>query len=84
MSDWLPMEGAPRTGDPILLKLSEPMQGNDIAGYVPFSSISVVIGWWDYPTWKCCFGEEADVDSCGGSSFFSFSISPIGWMPLPT
>ena len=87
MSEWQPIVTAPKTGEPILLLLPDPIESNDIAGYVPWGSSRWVMGWWDNPNWEICFMEEGAADTEGMFSYFFLTFPadyPTNWMrPAP-
>lgn len=85
MSGWQPIETAPKDGEPILLTTGSPIKSYDLAGYVPFKEIGVIIGWWCGTHWESCFGETHDsgCPTCG--SWFEYPlVRPTHWMRLPS
>lgn len=81
MSGWQPIETAP-LATPVLVPYA--LSGNDVHGYAPWASISVVIAWHDGAEWVMCFMEDGAADSDGYSfQFFMRIPNPTHWMPLP-
>lgn len=82
-SQWRPMDTAPKTGEPVLLKLEPPLNTGDCVGWVTPGELRVVVGWWSDPGWECGMCEEGSADSEGISSPFPITLKPAAWMPLP-
>lgn len=83
MSDWQPIETAPRDGTPILLSYA--VDSNDVLGYAPWDTCPVVIGWWE-EEWRICFMYDGAADTEGYSSQFFHRVplkTNLTWMPLP-
>jgi len=89
MTQWQPIETAPLDGTPVLLLLERPVDANDLVGWYPWRTISVVVGWAEsaYPqgtSWACGFHGEGSYDSDGsGGSPDQINIRPAKWMPIP-
>ena len=82
---WKPMESAPLTGEPVLLKLDPPLNTRDAVGWMTPALLHVVVGWWGGPgcEWGCGICEEGSADSEGFSSPIPINIHPAAWMEIP-
>lgn len=87
---WRTMDSAPTNGEAILLYVYPPIDTNDLCGWVPQRSLSVVVGWangHDYRDgsveWNCGLCEEGTADTEGYSSALQIAVKPTHWAPLP-
>ena len=81
--EWRPIKTAPMEGTVVLLAVPK-IESYDVGGFVPWSQINVIIGWWAGARWEGCFGETHDsgCPTCG--SWFEYPhVHPTHWMPLP-
>lgn len=84
MSDWLPIESAPKDGTPMLLWLKKaPDRNYSVKGVCD----NHAIGFWLHSRWSSI--EVEDCGTMGGemtgwmSDWASLDLSPTHWMPLP-
>ena len=84
MSEWQPIESAPKDGTAILLLLAkEPDRNYSVIQIAPDHAI----GFWQYGCWKSI--EVEDCGSMGGEltgwmpDWVSLDLEPTHWMPLP-
>lgn len=84
MSEWQPIETAPKDGSPVLLFLKKAVDRNySVRGICDFHAI----GFWLYGGWKSI--EVEDCGTMGGeltgwmSDWVSLDLEPSHWMPLP-
>lgn len=83
MSEWQPIETAPKDGT-LILVAGPVIDSSDVAGYVPWKETYVVLAWWEGSCWLGCFGDYHDTGCpiCGG--WFEYPVVwPTHWMPLP-
>jgi len=82
---WRDMKGAPRDNTPVLLLLSEPIQGYRVSPDYPLATIEVAVGWTSNDRyWETVFCEQELVDSEGGMHNFNIKVTnPLGWIPMP-
>lgn len=69
MSEWRPIETAPKDGTPVLLYVKE------------YSSTVTIEGWWQGGldgNWACVWLDVHGCGCCSGSD-----PNPTHWMPLP-
>lgn len=84
MSEWQPIESAPRDGTIILIAIPEALGGD----LYELCESRILLGWWDggefgEHRWECCQIESAPVDSEGGTCPFAMECDPTHWQPLP-
>lgn len=84
MSEWKPIETAPKDGTPLLLWLAiEPDRNYLVIGLCE----NHAIGFWQHQRW--CSIEVIDDGTMGGemtgwmSDWCSLVLEPTHWMPLP-
>jgi hypothetical protein len=88
MSNWQPIETAPKDGKPILLWLDPPLEANAAIGWLP-CDLTVVVGWHDDDLdfgasgWKCGICYEGCGDSYGNCPAVDIDLTPTHWMPHP-
>lgn len=84
MSEWQPIETAPKDGAPVLLWLKEPPDRNYMVSGL---CDNIAIGFWLHGRWGSI--EVEDCGSMGGeltgwmSDWSSIDLAPSHWMPLP-
>lgn len=89
MSEWQPIETAPRDGTAVILALDKPLHSRMIERHVPFVECQSCMGWWEDDGWVLPFMEEGTSDSFGYSTTFYMGqlhplpVRPTHWMPLP-
>jgi hypothetical protein len=83
MSEWRPIETAPKDGSAMLLYADTEYRYYSVADIAP----GIVIGFWMHGRWESI--ETQDCGSMGGeetgwmSDICPFDVSPTHWMPLP-
>lgn len=85
MSNWLPMEDAPRDGTPILLRLPEPIE-NDATHWEDddIRPRFVTIGQWcGEGNWRALDSEMNFGYRGSGEWWEARKVEPDGWMPVP-
>jgi hypothetical protein len=86
MSEWRPIETAPKDGTLLLFYLAEAPDGRR-SYELPEAAKNWTIGFWMHQTWKSI--ETIDAGGMGGemtgwmADYVCLDAEPTHWMPLP-